>query len=297
MRGCSTPGGTLTAKLLLDGSIIATATQYVAVEAPVAEGPAIEIAGLATAFDQGQSDTFTVTASGLNASHQYVVRVGYSNKLSTTSDCLTTDPITRNIGGSGTLDTFTGSFTVYGCAAGTATITAALHRAIHGVEQTDPIATADPVTTIVTPPPTIEADLQSVFTGQTVTLTASTQAARGTPTAYKWQRFSSGSWVDIGTTTANSKTVSSDQEGLKAFRAIVLYREGQQSETGYVLLSWRPVTVSLTVSDDLPGRQQQRATHGECGRAHRRDVPVGGAVCRRKLDRPDRLCGDQGCVA
>ena len=34
--------------------------------------------------------------------------------------------------------------------------------------------------------------------------------------------------------------------------AIVLYDEGQQSETDYVLLSWRPVTVSVSVPDDLP---------------------------------------------
>ena len=34
--------------------------------------------------------------------------------------------------------------------------------------------------------------------------------------------------------------------------AIVLYDEGQQSETDYVIVSWRPVTVSVSVSDDLP---------------------------------------------
>ena len=40
MRGCSPPGGTLTAKLLLDGETIATATQYVPVRDPAAEAPA-----------------------------------------------------------------------------------------------------------------------------------------------------------------------------------------------------------------------------------------------------------------
>ena len=40
VRGCSAPGGTLTAKLLLDGETIATATQYVAVRDPAAETPA-----------------------------------------------------------------------------------------------------------------------------------------------------------------------------------------------------------------------------------------------------------------
>ena len=39
VRGCSAPGGTLTAKLLLDGTIIATATQYVAVRDPAAPTP------------------------------------------------------------------------------------------------------------------------------------------------------------------------------------------------------------------------------------------------------------------
>ena len=73
VRGCSPPGGTLTAKLLLDGETIATATQYVPVRDPAVEASAIEIAGLATAFDQGQSDTFTVTASDLNASHDYLI--------------------------------------------------------------------------------------------------------------------------------------------------------------------------------------------------------------------------------
>ena len=83
LHGCSTTGGTVTAKLLLGGQEIATDTE----EVTVVPNPTIEISGLVTSMEEDASDDFTVIASDLDSSASYTIQVTTNNGIALDSGC------------------------------------------------------------------------------------------------------------------------------------------------------------------------------------------------------------------
>ena len=122
LYGCDAPGGTVTAILLRSNAEVARDTQDVAVNEPT-----IRIFGLVADVNQGASHDFVVSVNHLAASSSYTIQITTDNaNIGFNNDCSLqqTDqavPATQN-------SHTTASFTLYGCAAATETITATLLR-------------------------------------------------------------------------------------------------------------------------------------------------------------------------
>ena len=121
LHGCSTDGGTLTAKLLLGNTEIDTDTHDVT----VLPNPTIEITGLVESIDEGENDPFTVALEHLDSSASYTIRLTTDNiNIGFNSDC-TERQKDVSVSSGGTSHT-TGDVTLYGCAATGGTVTANL---------------------------------------------------------------------------------------------------------------------------------------------------------------------------
>ena len=121
LHGCSTAGGAVTAKLLLDTTEIDTDTEDVT----VLPNPTIEITGLVETIDQGENDAFTVALQHLDSLASYTIRLTTDNadnaNLGFNSDC-TERQKDVSVSSGGTSHT-TGDITLYGCAATGGTVT------------------------------------------------------------------------------------------------------------------------------------------------------------------------------
>ena len=121
LYGCDAPGGTVTATLLRGTTEVAKDPQDVTVNEPT-----IRIVGLVSDVNEGASHEFVVSVDHLAASSSYTIQVSSSNgNIGFNAGCSLqqTDqavPATQN--------SHTASFTLYGCAAATETITAKLLR-------------------------------------------------------------------------------------------------------------------------------------------------------------------------
>ena len=122
LYGCDAPGGTVTA-ILLRGTIeVAKDPQDVTVNEPT-----IQIVGLAEDVNQGASHTFTVSVNHLAASSAHTIRVSSSNgNIGFNTGC-TLQQSDQSV--PSTQTSHTATFTLYGCAAATETVTAKLLRA------------------------------------------------------------------------------------------------------------------------------------------------------------------------
>ena len=115
LYGCVAPGGTVTAKLLLDSTEVDTDSQTVT----VVLNPTIEITGLVGTIDQGENDEFTVAAQHLVSSQNYAIRVTAENGIGFNSDCSNqSEPVTVPAGGS-----HSASLRLYACTAIGGTVT------------------------------------------------------------------------------------------------------------------------------------------------------------------------------
>ena len=115
LYGCVAPGGTVTAKLLLDSTEVDTDSQDVT----VVPNPTIEITGLVGTIDQGENDEFTVAAQHLVSSQNYAIRVTAENGIGFNSDCSNqSEPVTVPAGGS-----HSASLRLYACTAIGGTVT------------------------------------------------------------------------------------------------------------------------------------------------------------------------------
>ena len=115
LYGCVAPGGTVTARLLLDSTEVDTDSQDVT----VVPNPTIEITGLVGTIDQGENDEFTVAAQHLVSSQNYAIRVTAENGIGFNSDCSNqSEPVTVPAGGS-----HSASLRLYACTAIGGTVT------------------------------------------------------------------------------------------------------------------------------------------------------------------------------
>ncbi len=116
-------------------------------------------------------------------------------------------------------------------------------------------------------PPTVGADPQNPFTGQSVTLTASASASGGTISSYQWQEWSEsgGAWTNLGGASRSATlSVSSSTEGVKIFKVRVAYKSGAISDSLPVMMEWLPILVAVTASSANP----------ESGKASKRTVTL-----------------------
>ena len=111
-----------------------------------------------------------------------------------------------------------------------------------------------------TPAPTVS--IPAPFTGQTVTMTASTGDS---PTSYQWQERSGSSWTNLGqASTLPQYRVTSSTRAVRVFRVVTTYRSGATLNSAPVTISWRPITVIVEASPDYP----------ESGNANKRTVTL-----------------------
>ena len=142
LRGCSTPGGTVTARLRQGTSTIATDTHNVTVRVPA---PSININGLGSTMEPGDTDSFTVSASNLVSSNSYTIRITTNHSSigfnSTCSD--RQEDVTVTSGST----SFSTSQTLRGCSTPGGTVTATLRQG------TSTIATDTHNVTVAVPVP------------------------------------------------------------------------------------------------------------------------------------------------
>ena len=113
------------------------------------------------------------------------------------------------------------------------------------------VATATPEDIAVTPPAMIAVDLQNPFTGQSVTMMATPPTSRGAVSSYRWQEFSAGQWSDL-TSATSSQSVPSDASGKRVFKVEATYTSGKKEDSAWVLIDWKPITVSISASPENP---------------------------------------------
>ena len=122
LYGCDAPGGTVTAILLRGSAEVARDTQDVTVNEPT-----IQIVGLAGDVNEGATHTFTVIVNHLAASSSHTIRVSSSNgNIGFDAGCSLQQSDQTVLSAQ---TSHTATFTLYGCAAATETITAKLLRA------------------------------------------------------------------------------------------------------------------------------------------------------------------------
>ena len=142
LHACSAPGGTLTASLLRNGSVVATASENIAVRLPA--NPSIEISGLASKLVEGRSDSFDVTATNLTTNSSFYLELRTSSRnLGFNSGCsISSDEVVPARGQT----THSATFILHACTGPAGTVTAALIRGTRTVD------TATFNVTIVAPP-------------------------------------------------------------------------------------------------------------------------------------------------
>ena len=213
--------------------------------ATTAPAPSISLSGVPSSLVVGKSAALTITASDLDASHDYLIRVVYSGSVGPASGCPTGGGATRSVSGR---TSYAETFTVYGCSAGSGTITASLHRVVGGAEQSPHIAAAVSGVVTVSPPPTMGVDISDPFAGQTVTMTASTPGAGDAVSPHQWQEWSVGRWTDLGAASTSTQHAIASAAGVRPFRVVVAYTSGAAAESAPVTIEWRPIVVTVTAS-------------------------------------------------
>ena len=219
--------------------------------------PSIALLGVGASLEVDASDQFSVSVRRLNPSHNYLIRVVYTTShIAEDSGCLggSTNTI-RNFSGSTTF--YLSTFNVYGCSAGTSTITANLHRVISGVEQVSSLATAVAPVSVITPnPPAAPTDLTGGVGDRGISL--SWPAPSGTVTGYKVQRRVDTIGTSFSTiTTLNGKDSTTHTDGDAAlvegtsylYRVIAFNSGGDSQPSDDVTVSFKIITSEWNVLD------------------------------------------------
>ena len=166
LHGCDTTGGTVTAELLRGGSVAATDTQTVTVK-----DPSVSITGLVTQMEDGQSDSFTVSASSLVSSNDYTIRVTTSNSdIGFNSSCSDRqEDATVTLGST----SYSGTFTLHGCDKLGGTVTVTLRRGTTTVDTDTQFVTVKEPSISITGLTSIEEGTSDSFTVSASSLASS----------------------------------------------------------------------------------------------------------------------------
>ncbi len=207
--------------------------------------PTVEILELPTAVEQGRTASFRVMASHLDSGTSYVIRVAMDN-ADIGFDSLCTDredDATVPVGST----SHTAYLTLYGCDTSGGTVSATL------LAGSTTVATATPVDVVVTPPSMITISPASPYTGQRVTLRASSPSSYGTVSSYQWQEWSNGQWTNLGAaSTSRRYSIKSTSAQTRTFRVVVAYTSGETESSAWVAIEWKPIVVTVAASPDNP---------------------------------------------
>ena len=207
--------------------------------------PYILIYQLVSSIETGQSVPVSGWAFNLNTSTNYSIRVTTDGGgIGFSSDCADNQediPVPAR----SSYYNFDVVPSLYGCETTDGTVNAVL------LDGSTSIAAATPEDIAVTPPAMIAVDLQNPFTGQSVTMTATPPTSRGAVSSYRWQEFSAGQWSNL-TSAISSQSVTSGASGKRIFKVEATYASGKKEDSAWVLIEWKPITVTVTASPDNP---------------------------------------------
>ena len=241
----------------------------------------LTLTNLPSSIEATESVSVSGWAFNLDPLRRYSIRVTTGGSdIGFNSDCTDTqEDITVPTGSS--FYNFRVVPSLYGCDASDGTVNAVL------LSGGTTVATATPEDIAVTPPSMIAVDLQNPFIGQTVTMTATPPTSRGAVTSYRWQEFSAGQWSDLISATS-SQSVPSHASGKRVFKVEATYTSGKKEDSAWVLIDWKPITVTITASPDNPEWRchQEGGDANRCGRRSvGRDLPM-ATVVRDPVDEP-----------
>ncbi len=207
--------------------------------------PTVEILGLPTAVEEGRTAVFRVMASHLDSRKSYVIRVAMDN-ADLGFDSLCTDRM-DNVTVPAGRSSHTTYLTLYGCDTSGGTVSATL------LVGSATVATATPFTVAVTPPSMITSSPESPYTGQRVTLRASSPSSYGTASSYQWQEWSNGQWTNLGTaSTSRRYSTRSTSAQTRTFRVVVTYTSGETESSAWIAVEWRSIVVTVAASPENP---------------------------------------------
>ena len=237
--------------------------------------PSIALLGVGASLEVDASDQFSVSVRKLNPSHNYRIRVVYTTShIAENSGCPggSTNTI-RSFSGSTTF--YVGRFNVYGCSAGTSTITASLHRVISGVEQAPPLANAVATVSVITPnPPASPTDLNGGVADKGVRL--GWTAPSGVVTGYRVQRrvdAAGTSFSTIATLSRNDATYTDGDtalvEGMSYLYRVIAFNSGGDSPSPshvsvsfkIILSEWNVLAYKYILIDWTIPEYQRLANH------------------------------------
>ena len=128
LYGCDTTGGTVTATLRRGSTTVDT---YTTPGLDVKDA-SVSITGLVTQMENGQSDSFMVSASDLVSSNRYTIQVATSNSdIGFETGCSNIQKVAIV---PDTSTSHSATFTLYGCAVTSGTVTATLLRGSTAVD-------------------------------------------------------------------------------------------------------------------------------------------------------------------
>ena len=87
--------------------------------------------------------------------------------------------------------------------------------------------------------PAASANVNSVYLGQSATLSATVPSSQGSVSTYQWQQWTGSSWANYGSASATStRSVSFSTAGARVFRVVVSYSGGSTGSSSPVAVEW-----------------------------------------------------------
>ncbi len=98
---------------------------------------------------------------------------------------------------------------------------------------------------------TVSLDIPSPVAGQTVTMTATSDAPAGETVSYQWQQLVNSRWRDDNS-TSTSKQVTSTSPNSEIYRVVATYGISNRAEPHPALVNWRSLSVAIDASPEHP---------------------------------------------
>ena len=98
---------------------------------------------------------------------------------------------------------------------------------------------------------TVSLDIPSPVAGQTVTMTATSDAPAGETVSYQWQQLVNSRWTDDNS-TSTSKQVTSTSPNSEIYRVVATYGISNRAEPHPALVNWRSLSVAIDASPEHP---------------------------------------------